>query len=166
MGNNLFAQRGTRYFVFAKANVDCGIYLVDPVCVRPRDEDTGRQVFMLALDLLDQPQELYRRAGSALRKTINQTIFAKLKLDGAVVTADELAEPFDVIVPAGRAYETVTYQRKRPPAVLGGVVFHEGVSANDLTSTDLLTLALLGDTGSNKDLMVGATGFEPVTPRL
>ena len=62
-------------------------------------------MFGLALDLLDQPQELYRQAGPALRKTMNQTIFTKLRLDGATVTADELAEPFDVIVPAGRAYE-------------------------------------------------------------
>jgi DNA invertase Pin-like site-specific DNA recombinase len=102
--------------------------------------ETGRQVFGLALDLLDQPGELYRQAGSALRKTMNQTIFTKLKLDGAVVAADELAEPFDVIVPAGRAYERRTYQRKRPPMM---VVFHEGISADGLASTDLLALALV-----------------------
>ena len=82
--------------------------------------ETGRQVFLLALDLLDQPQELYRQAGPALRKIMNQTIFTKLKLDGATVTADELAEPFDVIVPAGRAYDDPTYHRKRPPALERG----------------------------------------------
>jgi site-specific DNA recombinase len=96
--------------------------------------ETGRQVFELALDLLEQPQELYRQAGPALRKTMNQTIFTKLKVDGAGVMADELAEPFDVIVPAGRVYEAATkYQRKRPPVALSGVVFHEGVSADGLT---------------------------------
>ena len=126
--------------------------------------ETGRQVFGLALDLLDQPQELYRQAGPVLRKIMNQTIFTKLRLDGTSVTADELAEPFDVIVPAGRVYEAATtYQRKRPPVALSGVVFHEGVLADGLTSTDLLALALAGGTGSNKDLMVGRTGFEPVT---
>ena len=67
---------------------------------------------------------------------MNQTIFTKLKLDGVTVTADELAEPFDVIVPAGRAYERRAYQRKRPPIAVG-VVFHEGASADGLTSTDL-----------------------------
>jgi hypothetical protein len=41
-------------------------------------------------------------AGPALRKTMNQTIFTKLMLDGAVVMSDKLAEPFDVFVPAGR----------------------------------------------------------------
>ena len=123
--------------------------------------ETGRQVFMLALDLLDKPQELYRQAGPVLRKVMNETIFTKLKLNGVTVAADELAEPFDVIVPAGRIYERRSYQRKRPP-VASGVVFHEGVSADDLTSTDLLELAL-GGTGSSKLVMVGDTGIEPVT---
>jgi site-specific DNA recombinase len=121
-------------------------------------------VFGLALDLLDQPQELYRQAGPALRKTINQTIFTKLMLDGATVRGDELAEPFDVIVPAGRAYGR-TYQRKRPPAALSGVAFYEGVSAEGLNEMNLLALAL-GGTGSNKDLMVELRGFEPLTPSM
>ena len=126
---------------------------------------TGRAVFAVALDLLDQPKELYRQAGPALRKTMNETIFTKLKLDGATVAADELAEPFDVIVPAGRAYGRRTYQRKRPPMLVSGVAFHEGVSADNLTSTDLLELAL-GGMGSSRPVMVGATGFEPVATRL
>ena len=121
--------------------------------------ETGRAVFTLALDLLDQPQEMYRQAGPALRKLMNQTIFTKLRLDGATVTADELAAPFDVIVPAGRAYERRICQRKRPPMM---VAFHEGMSADGLRSPDLLNLAL-GGKGSNKHLMVGDTGIEPVT---
>jgi site-specific DNA recombinase len=125
--------------------------------------EVGRQVFTLALDLLDQPRELYRQAGPLLRKTMNETIFTKLKLDGAAVAADELAEPFDVIVPAGRAYERRTYQRKRPPSPFSGVAFHEGVSTDDLTATDLLELAL-GGIGSSKSVMVELRGFEPLTP--
>jgi site-specific DNA recombinase len=124
--------------------------------------DTGRAVFLAALDLLDSPQELYRQAGPALRKTMNQTIFTKLKLDGTTVTSDELAEPFDMIVPAGRAYDQPTYYRKRPPVPLSGVVFHEDVSAEGLNLTDLLELAQ-GGTGSSKPVMVGDTGIEPVT---
>jgi len=124
--------------------------------------ETGRQVFGLALDLLDHPQELYRQAGPALRKAINQAIFTKLRLDGAEVTADELAEPFDVIVTAGRAYDQPIYQRKRPPVALSGVVFHEGISANDLTSTDLLSLAL-GVQGCSKPVMVELRRLELLT---
>jgi site-specific DNA recombinase len=127
--------------------------------------EVGRQVFGRALDLLDRPKELYQQAGPLLRKTMNQTIFTKLKLDGAAVTVDELAEPFDVIVPAGRAYERRTYQRKRPPVLVSGVAFHEGVSTDNLTSTDLLELAL-GGMGSSKPVMVGSTGFEPATYRV
>jgi len=74
---------------------------------------------------------------------LNRTIFTKLKIDGRKVTADELAEPFDVIVPAGRAYARQPYQRKRPPVAVSVVAFHEGVPADDLTSTDLLELALV-----------------------
>ena len=127
--------------------------------------DTGRAVFGLALDLLDQPHELYRQAGPSVRRMLNQTIFAKFKLDGAAVAADEVAEPFDVIVSAGRAYDGPTYQRKRPPVTMSGVVFYEGVSADDLTSTDLLVLAL-GGKGSSKSVMVELRGFEPLTPSM
>ena len=49
------------------------------------------------------------RGMPSLRKLIVQTIFTKLKLEGKVVTCDELAEPFDVIVPAGRAYDQPVY---------------------------------------------------------
>jgi len=91
---------------------------------------------------------------------LNRTIFTKLKIDGTEVTADELAEPFDVIVPAGRAYDQPTYQRKRPPVAMSGEVFYEGVSAAELTSTDLLELALWG-TGSSKTVMVDEGSIEP-----
>jgi site-specific DNA recombinase len=77
--------------------------------------EVGRQVFMLALDLLDRPQELYRQAGPAIRRMLNQTIFSKLKIDGHSVTADELASPFDAIATAGRAHARPTYQRKDNP---------------------------------------------------
>jgi site-specific DNA recombinase len=124
----------------------------------------GRQVFTLALDLLDRPQELYRQAGPSVRQMLNRTIFTKLKMDGGQVTSDELAEPFDVLVSAGRAYARRAYQRARTPRAASLVMMEDG-SLEDITSTDLLILAL-GGTGSSKTVMVGATGFEPVTPRL
>jgi site-specific DNA recombinase len=128
--------------------------------------EVGRHVFTLALDLLDQPQELYRQAGPAIRRMLNQTIFTKIKVAGSTVTADELAAPFDAIAQAGRAYARPTYQRKRPPVAFGGVAFHEGVLADELADADLLELALLGGTGSSKAAMVELRGFEPLTPCL
>jgi len=125
--------------------------------------DTGREVFTLALSLLDQPQELYRQAGPQVRQMLNRTIFTKLKLDGTQVTDDELAEPFDVIVGAGRAYARRSYQRARTPQAVS-LTWEDG-SLDEMTSTGLLELALVG-TGSSKAVMVGAAGFEPATPRL
>jgi hypothetical protein len=66
-------------------------------------------------DLLADHTAAALAAPRALRKTMNQTIFTRLRLDGNVVTTDELAEPFDVIVPAGRTYERRAYQRKDHP---------------------------------------------------
>jgi len=120
-------------------------------------------VFTLALALLDQPQELYRQAGPQVRQMLNRTIFTKLKLDGTQVTDDELAEPFDVIVGAGRAYARRSYQRARTPQAVS-LTWEDG-SLDEMTSTGLLELALVG-TGSSKAVMVGAAGFEPATPRL
>jgi uncharacterized protein with PIN domain len=123
----------------------------------------GHQVFMLALDLLDQPHELYRQAGPAIRRMLNQTIFTKIKIDGKTVAADELAAPFDAIAAAGRAYAHPTYQRKRPPAAVSEVAFHEDVLADAMTDADLLELALLGVSGSSKPAMVELSGLEPLT---
>jgi hypothetical protein len=118
---------------------------------------------MLALDLLDQPHELYRQAGPAIRRMLNQTIFTKIKIDGKTVAADELAAPFDAIAAAGRAYAHPTYQRKRPPAAVSEVAFHEDVLADAMTDADLLELALLGVSGSSKPAMVELSGLEPLT---
>jgi len=66
-----------------------------------------------------EPSEsaLYRQAGPRVRQMLNRTIFTKLKVDGGRVTDDELAEPFDVLVGAGGAYERRSYQHKRPPSL-------------------------------------------------
>jgi hypothetical protein len=110
-------------------------------------------VFISALDLLDEPHELYRQGGPEMRRMLNKTIFTKLKIDRATVTADELAAPFDAIVRAGRRSSRATYQRKRPPVAVSGVAFHQGISGDVLTDADLLELALEG-TGSSKPAMV------------
>ena len=49
---------------------------------------------------------------------------------------------------------------------MSGVAFHEGVLADELTSTDLLALALGGVKGSSKTVMVELRGFEPLTPSM
>jgi site-specific DNA recombinase len=119
-------------------------------------------VFTLALDLLDRPQELYRKAGPQVRQMLNRTIFTKLKLDGRQIMCDELAEPFDVLVSAGRTYARRAYHRARTPQA--AFLAEDGL-LDDMTLTDLLELALMG-TGSSKSVMVELRGFEPLTPSM
>jgi site-specific DNA recombinase len=64
--------------------------------------DTGRQFFMLALDLLQDPQACYLRAGGDLRRAMNKLIFTKLYVDDLGVARDELAPGFHEIIDAHR----------------------------------------------------------------
>ena len=72
---------------------------------------------------------------------------------------DELAEPFDVLVGAGRAYARRAYHLARTPRAAFLV---EDGSLDKITSTDLLALAL-GGTNSSKSVMVELREFEPLT---
>jgi hypothetical protein len=65
---------------------------------------SGAAVIRQALELLENPQELYRQAGPTVRRALNQAFFDKLDIDGPSVTEEELAEPFDAIL----------FQRARP----------------------------------------------------
>ncbi|MGH3611647.1 MAG: hypothetical protein ACRDRK_03305 [Pseudonocardia sp.] len=63
------------------------------------------------------PQQLYRTCTTAQRKILNTVIFTKLKIDATGVTGDELAEPFDALVPAARHYThcgTLPHPRRAP----------------------------------------------------
>ncbi len=62
----------------------------------------GYQVVTDMLELLADPQELYRVAQKRTRAILNKAIFTKLFIDfegeGPYVTADELTEPFETVV--------------------------------------------------------------------
>ena len=57
--------------------------------------DSGAAIIRAALDVLDEPQELYRQTSNAVRHQLNQVFFGKLYLDADEVNDDLLAEPFD-----------------------------------------------------------------------
>jgi site-specific DNA recombinase len=59
---------------------------------------TGAAVVRAALELLDDPAEMYRQAGSTTRRLLNQAFFTRLYVDGPQVTEERLAEPFDEIL--------------------------------------------------------------------
>ena len=65
-----------------------------------------------ALDLLDDPQELYRQTSDPVRRQLNQVFFDNLYLDTADVTDDRLAEPFnDFLYPRSLSRRQVIHTR-------------------------------------------------------
>ncbi len=129
---------------------------------RPRLE-AGAEIVRAALDLLDDPQELYRQTTDAVRRQLNQVFFDKLYLDDNKVTDDELTEPF-----GGLSYRRifrpaqVRYRRSAPKkrnGVLVGAVSRVNISA-------ALLERIAHDEGSSKAAMVELRGFEPLTPSM
>jgi site-specific DNA recombinase len=96
----------------------------------------GRQIFELALDLLEQPKDLYRRSDGATRAMLNSAFFTRLYIDGERITGQDRAEPLGAIHELYRVGED---------------------------STNSLKHALSLVSGSSKGSMVDPRGFEPLT---
>lgn len=129
-----------------------------------QDLKTGAQRLQAALDLLDDPHELYQRADDPSRRLLNQAIFHKLYIKGEEIIDDDLREPFAAPITAGR-----TWLRER--AATGGrpKTKKVPVTAGDRdprTPTDLLlTMADAQRVGGlSKAVVVGRKGLEPLTP--
>jgi len=124
--------------------------------------DDGRQTLEALLDLLADPQELYRQASRRARRVLNKALFARLYLDGdednrPAVVGDELTDAVVPIVTVQRRQVNVVgYRQESGTPLLGGTAFVEP------TLTDLLEQAW-GQRCSSKTVLVGDTGFEPVT---
>jgi hypothetical protein len=65
---------------------------------------TGRQVFLTALELLDSPHTLYTRGNETVRSILNRAFFTRLYIDGNRVTDQQLAEPFNILHEAYTIY--------------------------------------------------------------
>jgi site-specific DNA recombinase len=133
--------------------------------------DTGKAIFYRALDLLDDPEPMYRRGDEVVRSLLNKTFFTRLYVDGYKVVADDRREPFGVI---GEAYKLYRQQRRggRSYSRRVGSLTQEAAAplveygGSDTSSlTDALALASEGQ-GSNTTVLVGAAGIEPATPCL
>src|SRR6266511_1559866 len=74
--------------------------------------DTGKQVFIAALDLLDDPAELYRQGNERVRATLNKAFFTRLYCDGQKIAGHDLAEPFDVLHEAYIVYRQRQAERR------------------------------------------------------
>ncbi len=119
------------------------------------DLKVARDVIAAALTLLDQPQRLYAKCNEARRKLLNATIFTKLRVDVDGVTGEELAEPFDMLVPLGRYYThngTLTAPDETADA-------QSAEPENDCDQPDRLTTVPAGHS-SNKHGLVPPVRFE------
>jgi site-specific DNA recombinase len=124
----------------------------------------GAQVLEAVLDLLDDPEQLYRKADDRGRRLLNQAIFERIYLFVDDVSGDEVKEPFRELVHAGRRTERVVgtppWSGPEAPSQKGKIPPQMG---RDLSNAfELSRLGTSGE-GSNKALMVGLAGFEPTT---
>jgi len=120
--------------------------------------NTGRDIFVTALTLMANPQQLYRTCTTAQRKILNTVIFTKLKIDTTGVTGDELAEPFDALVPAARHYThcgTLPSPRRAPEATDTPRTGQHGGQAHPEPA--------YSGHSSSKTTWVRPKGFEPPT---
>lgn len=127
--------------------------------------DEGQSALTTLLELLGDASRLYRLAGSAARKVLNQVFFTRIHLDAldgvAFVASDE---PTDMIRPL------VDLQRTPPSTSAYAENDNGGTAEIDdtamkITPTALLTTALAGGS-SSKTAMVEPRGIEPLTPAL
>jgi hypothetical protein len=141
--------------------------------------DTGRAVFLQALELLTDTKATYDRESDQVKTLLTTTIFGKLYLDahpdGTVTVADaDLADPFAAILNAPH-----NLHRPDDPSTPGDSG-NDGLSARyapwppahstkgDDLPWEVITLNTQPTTrahGSNKPCLVGVAGFEPTAPR-
>ncbi|WP_428982895.1 recombinase family protein [Phytohabitans maris] len=149
----------------------------------PSDVQTGLDLFLATLDLLDNPQALYAEASVSVKKVINKAIFTKLYVDvdaEVKVVDDDLNEPFATAIYARRADagvatqselrrvvdETLKTAKKRPVPRRGQTNRRSGIAAAPrFTAAASLLCALRVQGSSNADL-VGRAGLEPATEGL
>jgi site-specific DNA recombinase len=121
--------------------------------------EAGAAVLREAVDLLEDVQELYRRASDDQRRLINQALFTRLYSYDGEITGEELAEPFHALLSL-RTPRRARYARPKSPTARHSNGAPKGAGWTNRTSADLLALALAGQ-GSSRAAMVEVPGIEP-----
>ncbi len=121
--------------------------------------DIGAALLEAALDLLGQPQELYRQSDDQGRRLLNQAIFERLYVGPHGIEGDVIREPFRDLITVQRAEQ-------------GGQIIdlrqadRNEQEATDVASceslADLLVTAIHSDGGWNRAVMVDHPGVEPL----
>jgi site-specific DNA recombinase len=105
---------------------------------------TSKQVFRVALELLDDPQAMYRASDETVRSLLNRAFFTRLYIDGRKVVGHVLKEPFNVLAEAHQHYRT--YQSK-------GATDDRRAPAGNVEPADRVAAALSGATTATATLV-------------
>jgi site-specific DNA recombinase len=184
--NALFALIGHPDWDQAKLNTQMQQVKKDSAAARKQIADmgqaldTGRAVFLKALELLTDTQATYDREPDEVKTLLTKTIFGKLYLNadqdgGSVIVSDaELADPFATIVhtahnPPQTATDPGTPNTDDSDALSARYAPWHPPHSTEGDSLPWETIALSDQKdnrayGSNKPCLVGTTGFEPATP--
>ena len=126
-------------------------------------------MFRDALQLVEDPQTLYASVPDDVRRHLNQTFYERLYIDDTVIDRDQETPLFAELQAAKHAFFERTNVGSGNPA-LSGASFDGNeksprqTGALRFTGTDSLALAsVFSDAGSNRNVLVGLTGFEPAT---
>jgi site-specific DNA recombinase len=146
-----------------------------------RLQDTTQDLGVMAeiieacLQLLEDPQALYRRCDDQQRRRLNQALFEALYIDeepnGGVRVSHQLKEPFDTLHTAQSTHQAPTGWEEalaNPRAAVRAPKRHSAPpQVGTGAAVEPTGAALVGGpwkvTGSNCLTLVGDTGFEPVT---
>ncbi len=116
--------------------------------------ETGRQFFVLALELLADPQGFYQRGGGTVKRAMTKVIFSKLHVDAEQITGHDLTDGFRGLVEAGGPlHHTPPSHTTTDSNDEGGPFPGEGAAFDHVTDADLLDVILL-DHGSSRAAMV------------
>ena len=130
--------------------------------------DVGAELLRGALDLSQNPHELYQRATDLGRSHLNHAFFTALYFDEHSTVADsDLAEPFTTLDVIHQSWLTIEAESTTPEAPAKAKERSRFTEA--LLASSSLTRGNLDDysvAGLNSLLMVGVVGIEPTTKWL
>jgi site-specific DNA recombinase len=124
--------------------------------------EAGAALITAALELLDNPQELYRQTTDPVRRQLNQVFYDKLYLDTAEVTDDRLAKPFDDFL-YQRSFDRRRAIHTRPHHRIPTKSGATWDAAGGISAGAALLDRIARGEGSSKATMVELRGLEPLT---
>jgi site-specific DNA recombinase len=126
--------------------------------------EAGAAVIQAALDMLDDPQELYRQASDPVRRQLNETFFDRLYLDTDQVIDDRLSKPFnDFVYPRSLNRRRAIHSRVPKIANQNGAQWD---AAGGISTGAALLDRVVHDKGLSKAAMVELRGLEPLTSSM